>query len=283
MSMPRELRIAMCLLAAGLAVGLVAFRSGPESAASAEAATPPTPELKPAPSTPIAEEKRSSATTRPGGPEWDASIEKALPSDLLSSQMGHEVRQFCPRFSAMGEPDRRAFWAYFFQALSGAEAGLKATADVQHTEPQVAVVDRVSHRMVRAEGLLQLTYEDAERYGCNFDWNADQHLPAHDPSKTILQPQNNLLCGVNILEDQLVGKRSRCFPIRTTGRLCAGLAWQSRLSQADGECASGLRAQACHQITGRNSFLYRNRFPLRFRRHRRALSSITARGRTSGS
>ena len=121
--------------------------------------------------------------------------------------MGHEVRQFCPRFSAMGEPDRRAFWAYFFQALSGAEAGLKATADVQHTEPQVAVVDGVSHRMVRAEGLLQLTYEDAERYGCNFDWNADQHLPAHDPNKTILQPQNNLLCGVNILEDQLVGKK----------------------------------------------------------------------------
>lgn len=205
--MPRELRIAMCLLAAGLAVGLVAFRSGPESAASAEAATPPTPELKPAPSTPIAEEKALLGDDETWQPEWDASIEKALPHELLSSQMGHNVQQFCPRFSAMGEPDRRAFWAYFFQALSGAEAGLKATADVQHTEPQVAVVDGVSHRMVRAEGLLQLTYEDAERYGCNFDWNADQHLPAHDPSKTILQPQNNLLCGVNILEDQLVGKK----------------------------------------------------------------------------
>ena len=68
--------------------------------------------------------------------------------------MASDVRQFCPRFSSMKEVDRRQFWAYFFQALSGAEAGLKATSNVQHTEPQVAVVDRVSHRMVRSEGLL---------------------------------------------------------------------------------------------------------------------------------
>lgn len=131
-------------------------------------------------------------------------IEKSLPDELLSPKMGHKVAEFCPRFSTMSEANRRAFWAYFFQALSGAEAGLKATSDVQHTEPQVAVVDGVSHRMVRSEGLLQLTYEDSRRYGCNFDWKADKHLPEHDPDKTILQPRNNLLCGVSILDNQLV-------------------------------------------------------------------------------
>ena len=131
-------------------------------------------------------------------------IEKSLPDELLSPKMGHKVAEFCPRFSNMSEANRRAFWAYFFQALSGAEAGLKATSDVQHTEPQVAVVDGVSHRMVRSEGLLQLTYEDSRRYGCNFDWKADKHLPEHDPDKTILQPRNNLLCGVSVLDNQLV-------------------------------------------------------------------------------
>lgn len=140
-------------------------------------------------------------------PEWDAVIEKNLPTDLLTPQAGREVSQFCPRFSAIDEADKRAFWAYFLQALSGAEAGLKSTSEVQHTEPQVAVVDGVSHRMVRAEGLLQLTYEDADRYGCDFDWNADRHLPEHDANKTILQPRNNLLCGVNILENQLVNQK----------------------------------------------------------------------------
>ena len=46
-----------------------------------------------------------------------------------------------------------------------------------------------------------------------FDWDADKHLPEHDPDKTILQPENNLLCGVNILENQLVVHRK---PLITT-------------------------------------------------------------------
>jgi hypothetical protein len=205
----RKSRIAACLLAMGLASGLVAFRSDPEppEPAMVAVASPPAPELKPAPSTPIAEEKANLGDDDTWRPEWDATIEKALPDELISPRMGHKVAQFCPRFGTMSDADRRAFWAYFFQALAGAEAGLQATADVQHTDPQVAVVDGVSHRMVRAQGLLQLTYEDSRRYGCDFDWRADRHLPPHDPRKTILQPDNNLLCGVNILRNQLVGQK----------------------------------------------------------------------------
>jgi hypothetical protein len=61
--------------------------------------------------------------------------------------------------------------------------------------------------MVRSEGLLQLTYEDADRYGCDFDWDDDKQLAEHDPDKTILQPKNNLQCGVKILTNQLIDKR----------------------------------------------------------------------------
>jgi hypothetical protein len=201
--------VAITLLVLGLPALLLTFRSmgePAEASAATVALTPPEPELKPAPSTPIAEEKAALGDDETWRPEWDATIERALPGDLLSPKMGGKVKRFCPRFRTMSEPDRRAFWAYFFQALSGAEAGLKPTSNVQHTEPQVAVTDQVSHRMVRSEGLLQLTYEDAKRYGCNFDWNADKHLREHDPDKTILQPENNLLCGVNILENQIVAR-----------------------------------------------------------------------------
>jgi hypothetical protein len=209
MPVSRKIRIAACLLASGLASGLVAFRSNPEPPAPAPVASPapPAPELKPAPSTPIAEEKAVLGDEETWDPQWDAMIEKALPNDLVSPKMSHKVAQFCPRFGSISEPDRRAFWAYFFQALAGAEAGLNATADVQHSEPQVAVVDGDSHRMVRAQGLLQLTYEDSRRYGCDFDWKADKHLPPHDRRKTILQPDNNLLCGVSILENQLIDQK----------------------------------------------------------------------------
>jgi hypothetical protein len=170
---------------------------------------PPAPsEIKQAPATPIALKKAELGDDETWDPAWDQVIETALPDDLLwSRKVAKDVKAFCPRFSTMSVSDRRAYWAYFFQALAGAETGLRSTADVRHTEPEVAVKDSVTHRMVRAEGLLQLTYEDAERYGCDFDWDQDKNLRARDPEKTILQPDNNLLCGVRILHSQLIDKQ----------------------------------------------------------------------------
>jgi hypothetical protein len=165
------------------------------------------PQEKPAPPTPLAEEKAELGDDETWNPVWDKIVEDALPADLLSPKVAKDVKNFCPRFNALPDSDKRAYWAYFFQALSGAEAGLRPTADVRHTEPEVAVVDGVSHRMVRSEGLLQLTYEDADRYGCDFDWDGDKQLTEHDPDKTILQPKNNLQCGVKILSNQLIDQR----------------------------------------------------------------------------
>jgi hypothetical protein len=164
----------------------------------------PQPALKAAPATPIAEKKAELGDDETWDPSWDAMIENALPVDLLSPKVAKAVKPFCPKFTSLNEGDKRAFWAYFFQALAGAEAGLVPTRDVRHTDPQLAVVDDVTHRMVRQQGLLQLTYMDQERYGCDFDWEKDKNLAEHDPAKTILQPRNNLLCGVNIIHNQLI-------------------------------------------------------------------------------
>lgn len=162
------------------------------------------PETKPAPPTPIAVQKAELGDDNSWDPQWDAVIEKALPADLLSPKREHEVKSLCPRFKGMSETDRRAFWAYFFQALAGAEAGLETTADVRHTQPEVAVIDPVTHRVARQEGLLQLAYMDSQRYDCDFAWDTDKELAEHDPAKTILQPENNLECGIKILDNQLM-------------------------------------------------------------------------------
>ena len=191
-------------IALGLALVLVSQSSRLDH--SQAPVTPPS-GVKAAPPTPMAEQKAELGDDETWDPAWDKMIEEALPSDLLSSKVGKDVKIFCPRFKSLSIADKRAFWAYFFQALAGAEAGLRTTANVRHTEPEVAVVDGVSHRMVRSEGLLQLTYEDSDRYGCDFDWDIDKELPEHDPGKTILQPKNNLLCGVKILTNQLVDQR----------------------------------------------------------------------------
>jgi hypothetical protein len=162
--------------------------------------------MKPAPSTPIAVKKVELGQDT-WDHAWDKIIEEAIPPEMLSSRVPRDVRRFCPRFYTMGLADKRAFWAYFFQALAGAEASLDPTTRVRHTEPEVAVRDGVSGRMVRSEGLLQLTYEDQRRYGCDFDWEADRRLKPDDPAKTILQPKNNLECGVKILTKQIIDMR----------------------------------------------------------------------------
>jgi hypothetical protein len=137
--------------------------------------------LKPAPPTPI-DTKKVELGGAPWNSQWDQIIEKALPPEMLSSQVPRGVRRFCPRFYEMGATDKRTFWAYFFQALAGVEAGLNPNTSVRHSEPGGAIA-------MRSEGLLQLSCADQKRYGCDFNWQVDRALKANDPARTILQPK----------------------------------------------------------------------------------------------
>ncbi len=152
--------------------------------------------IPPVPPTPIDTKKVELGGT-PWNPEWDQIIEQALPPEMLSSHVPQGVRRFCPRFFEMDTTDKRTFWAYFFHALAGAEAGLNPNTSVRHGEPEGATV-------MRSEGLLQLAYADHNRYGCDFNWPLDRALRPNDPAKTILQPKNNLECGVKILVNQTI-------------------------------------------------------------------------------
>jgi hypothetical protein len=158
---------------------------------------------KPAPPTPI-DEKKVELGEKPWNPQWDQIVEKALPPEMLSSQVPDDVRRFCPRFYEMADSDKSTFWAYFFQALAGAEAGLNPTTSVRHTEPGVVERDEVTGIAIRSEGLLQLAYADQRRYGCDFNWQVDRLLKGSDPAKTILQPKNNLECGIKIPFNQII-------------------------------------------------------------------------------
>ena len=199
--LPRKRRASMVLVAlASVTLGSECQTSRPAPAAAAPVKSVP---VKPAPATPI-DAKKAELGGKTWEPEWDAIVENAVPPEMLSTQVPRDVKRFCPRFYDMSETDKRAFWAYFFQALAGAEAGLNPTTRAHHTEPEVATRDEVSGMSGRTEGLLQLTYADEKRYGCDFDWKADRALKPHDPVRTILQPRNNLECGVKILVNQII-------------------------------------------------------------------------------
>jgi hypothetical protein len=189
---------------------LLALTACNRSTPTATPAPAPQPVTKPTPPTPIAE-KKAELGSPPGSsntwdPAWDADIEKSVPPELLSAQAARAVRSYCPRFAQLSDTDKRAFWAYTFQAISAAEAGLDATSNVHHTDAAVNKVDPETHHLSRQAGLLQLKYEDAQRYNCPFDYAADRTLPEHDPNRTILEPQRNLACGLNIMQDQIITK-----------------------------------------------------------------------------
>ena len=198
------------LMAAGLALLAGGCAKHEEPRPPARAPVKVVKAMKPAPPTPIAVKKVELGQST-WDPAWDKIVEEAIPASMLSSQVPRDVRRFCPRFYGMGLADKRAFWAYFFQALAGAEAGLDPTTRVRHTEPEVAVRDTVTGSAVRSQGLLQLTYEDQKRYGCDFDWEADKKLTPKDPEKTILQPKYNLECGVKILTKQIIDMHKPLF------------------------------------------------------------------------
>ncbi len=165
---------------------------------------PSQPAVKAAPATPLSEKKDELGTENAWTPAWDAYIEKNLPPDLLSAKAAHAVASYCPAFSAASEVDKRAFWAYTMQAMAAAEAGLKPEASAHHTQAALAKTDKITHRSMRQEGLLQLSYQDGEAYGCDFDWQADSRLGPKDPARTILQPERNLGCGIRILKTQII-------------------------------------------------------------------------------
>jgi hypothetical protein len=192
-------RVVVAAVALVLAVGC----GRQEDAKASQVTAAPVPAMKPAPATPI-DTKKAEVGGPTWDPEWDKIVELALPPEMLSRQVPRDVRRFCPRFYEMAEDDKRAFWAYFFQALAGAEAGLIPTIQAVHPEPEMTGKDEVTGRRARTSGLLQLAYEDQKRYGCDFDWERDKALKMDDPERTILLPKNNLECGVRILHHQLI-------------------------------------------------------------------------------
>lgn len=189
-----------------LALVLLALTGCKQSTTASAPAPAPKPAVKAAPPTPLSEKKDELGTNHDWTPAFDAYIEKNLQPEMLSAQAGRAVKPYCPAFNTMSDVDKRAFWAYTMQAMAAAEAGLNADTTVHHTQAAVAKTDKVTHRPIRQEGLLQLSYQDGDTYGCNFDWQADSKLALKDPNRTILQPERNLSCGIRILKTQLIDK-----------------------------------------------------------------------------
>jgi len=131
------------------------------------------------------------------------SVIKKEESYLLGQNVADDIEVFCPTYRKLNEQQRLNFWGQFFAALAYHESGWNPVS--RAIEANFTYLDSVTKQPVVSEGLLQLSYQDERSYriNCDFDWNKDKTLAVKDPKKTILDPYNNLRCGIKIMSIQL--------------------------------------------------------------------------------
>ena len=123
-------------------------------------------------------------------------IEKNI--DILDK--ASDMDYFCPNYDSLEKYQKINVWAQLFAAMSYYESAFQPTA--RFVEP-TRDIDPVTNGPIISEGLLQLGYSDKLYHGCNFNWVADQRYSETDSRRTILDPYNNLSCGVIIMTHQI--------------------------------------------------------------------------------
>lgn len=138
---------------------------------------------------------------KPGGREWTDSAHVAvveLGSELLTANP-RDVRDYCPSYDRLNNEQRRAFWVYLLSRLARFES---------NHDPSVRFTESFNDSQgnpVISRGLLQISRESANGYGCAIGEEAELH-----------DPKINIRCGVRILK-RWVAERDGVIAARTNG------------------------------------------------------------------
>jgi hypothetical protein len=118
---------------------------------------------------------------------WTTFLLHELNASKLPDQMPRDAASFCPNYSRMSRSDRNVFWAHLVVAMAKRESSYKP--DMQYKES----FKDAKGRYVISRGLLQISQESANSYGCRIDPASELHFP-----------EINLSCGLKIIERWVV-------------------------------------------------------------------------------
>ncbi|MCO5142932.1 MAG: transglycosylase SLT domain-containing protein [Oligoflexia bacterium] len=107
-------------------------------------------------------------------------ITKSAP-DLLAKRPS-DIRSFCANYDNLSKNDKKNFWVYLLSSMTQLESGHRP--EVQYKE----AFNDSKGKPVISRGLLQISIESGNGYGCGFKNESE----LHDPYK-------NLDCGLKIL------------------------------------------------------------------------------------
>jgi hypothetical protein len=146
-----------------------------------------------------AEIKLSWEEKNPKNSEWTKITLAAINSRFNKLNQAEDAELFCPEYTFLDEATRKQFWGEFISAMAFYESGWNLYS--QLTEISLGN-DSVTGKVVTSEGLLQLSYGDTKwATWCNFNWEEDNLT--NPVLTTILNPKNNLECGIGILANQI--------------------------------------------------------------------------------
>jgi hypothetical protein len=119
---------------------------------------------------------------------WTTFLLEELNQSKLPDAMPSDLIKLCPRYSKGTRSDRIAIWAHMIAFMAKRESNFKP--DMQYKEK----FKDAKGRYVISRGLLQISQESANSYGCRIDPATELHFP-----------EINLSCGVKII-DRWVGR-----------------------------------------------------------------------------
>ncbi len=128
---------------------------------------------------------------KPDGKKWTELTHIAVDEfgAQLLNQTPVDITEYCPRYDSLNPESRRAFWVYLLSRLARFES---------NQDPSVSYTESFNDAQgspVVSRGLLQLSKESANGYGCGID----DEMELHDPAV-------NIQCAVRIL-NRWVGQR----------------------------------------------------------------------------
>lgn len=161
--------------------------------------------------TPKPSETPSSSVKQWENYKWYPEYEQVL-LDWYPKMKLEKMSAYCPKWESLS--NKKEVWVKLWKSTIMCESGYNLYSTYQENMGN----DSVTGSVVFSEGLLQLSYQDAESYQTSeckkFDWSKDKGKNIHDKTKTIFDPILNLSCGMSIAKKHFEWGSKRPFPLQ---------------------------------------------------------------------
>ncbi|UOF01543.1 transglycosylase SLT domain-containing protein [Bdellovibrio reynosensis] len=172
----------------------------------------------------------------PDGDDWTTHVHQQLSviGTNLLSVVPADYPAFCPKYKSLSTSDKKIFWTFLMAQMVRYESNFDP--DEYYTE---SFTDSNGDKIV-SRGLLMLSFESANAYGCNFQTQNELH-----------DPEKNLSCGIRILDRWL--SRDKRIAGKIDGQWRGGARYWSVLRSSSDKYLKIVNATRAISICNTNS------------------------------